>query len=202
MWLTRPNPNTSPFLFKGAPQTLYYDLTAPKFIGDGSSLTNVNAAKVNNHTVNKDVPTDAVFTDTTYSDATQSAAGLMSAADKAKLDGIDVGANKLPDVFTTHNGKTLLVSGGKWVVADGTYISKLNANNLNSGTVPSTRLPIADSTTAGAVKVGARLSISNGVLSADNQLPTVTTSDNGKFLQVVNGEWAAVEYAAAEGVEF
>lgn len=65
-----------------------------------------NASTVNNHTVQSDVPANAVFTDTTYvfntaydetnnkvatmadipGDATQSEAGLMSAADKIKLD--------------------------------------------------------------------------------------------------------------------
>lgn len=45
-----------------------------------------NAATVNNHSVQSDVPANAVFTDTTYSTATQSDAGLMSAADKTKLD--------------------------------------------------------------------------------------------------------------------
>lgn len=44
------------------------------------------------YTVEKSVPANAVFTDTTYSDATQSAAGLMSAADKQKLDGVATGA--------------------------------------------------------------------------------------------------------------
>lgn len=34
-------------------------------------------------------------TDTTYSNATTSAAGLMSASDKSKLDGISTGANKI-----------------------------------------------------------------------------------------------------------
>lgn len=38
------------------------------------------------HKVQSDVPANAKFTDTTYSAATASAAGLMSAADKAKLD--------------------------------------------------------------------------------------------------------------------
>ena len=33
-------------------------------------------------------------------------------------------------------------------------------------------------------------------------LPTVTTSDNGKFLRVVNGVWAAVEIANANGGSF
>lgn len=52
-----------------------------------------NADTVNNHTVNTDVPSSAKFTDTTYSAATQSTNGLMSAADKEKLDGIATGAN-------------------------------------------------------------------------------------------------------------
>ena len=39
----------------------------------------------------KSVPADAKFTDTTYSAATQSASGLMSAADKIKLDGLTPG---------------------------------------------------------------------------------------------------------------
>ena len=40
------------------------------------------------HSLGKDVPADAVFTDHTYSAATQSTAGLMSAADKKRLDNL------------------------------------------------------------------------------------------------------------------
>lgn len=47
---------------------------------------------VNGHTVESDVPANAKFTDTTYDTATQSQSGLMSAADKAKLEGITAGA--------------------------------------------------------------------------------------------------------------
>lgn len=43
---------------------------------------------LNGHSVGKNVPSDAVFTDTTYSVATISANGLMSAADKTKLDAL------------------------------------------------------------------------------------------------------------------
>ena len=43
--------------------------------------------------VEKDVPADAVFTDTTYVAATASAEGLMSAADKAKLDSFSIVSN-------------------------------------------------------------------------------------------------------------
>jgi hypothetical protein len=34
------------------------------------------------------------------------------------------------------------------------------------------------------------------------ELPAVTTSDNGKFLRVVNGAWAAVSISDANGVNF
>lgn len=33
-------------------------------------------------------------------------------------------------------------------------------------------------------------------------LPAVTSSDNGKFLQVVNGAWAAATIPSANGVSF
>ena len=35
-----------------------------------------------------------------------------------------------------------------------------------------------------------------------HEVPVVTTSDNGKFLRVVNGAWAAVAIADANGVKF
>lgn len=55
------------------------------------------------YTLEKSVPSDAKFTDTTYSNATTSAAGLMSAADKTKLDGIGNGTITLVD----SNGNTI-----------------------------------------------------------------------------------------------
>ena len=53
-----------------------------------------NADTVNDHTVESNVPADAVFTDTTYESVTQTEDGLMSAADKKKLDGVEEGATK------------------------------------------------------------------------------------------------------------
>lgn len=37
---------------------------------------------------------------------------------------------------------------------------------------------------------------------ATKELPNVTTADNGKFLRVVSGAWAAVEIANANGGSF
>ena len=62
-----------------------------------------DADTVNGHTVEADVPADAVFTDTTYDAATLTEDGLMSAADKTKLNGIEEGANKTI-VDTAING--------------------------------------------------------------------------------------------------
>lgn len=76
-----------------------------------------NADTVNNHTVKSDVPENAKFTDTTYLNATTAADGLMSAADKAKLDGIDTDANNysLPPASDTVRGgvKTGYSANGK-----------------------------------------------------------------------------------------
>lgn len=44
--------------------------------------------------IGKSVPADAVFTDTTYAPVTSSADGLMTIAQKNKLDGIEAGADK------------------------------------------------------------------------------------------------------------
>lgn len=59
-------------------------------------------------------------------------------------------------------------------------------------------LPTASSSTLGGVKIGSGLSISSSTLSVSNPLPTVTTSNNGQFLRVVNGAWKAVTIKTAE----
>lgn len=67
----------------------------------------------------------ATPTNTTYSDATQSAHGLMSAADKVKLDGVETNANNY--VHPTTSGNKHIPSGGssgqilRWS-ADGTAV--------------------------------------------------------------------------------
>lgn len=72
------------------------DLTTKQYVDDAIDNiiidTPTDARTVNGHTVESNVPADAVFTDTTYTDATTSSAGLMSASDKTKLNGIESGA--------------------------------------------------------------------------------------------------------------
>lgn len=58
--------------------------TKPVYVAANGTATPIS------HSINSDVPANAKFTDTTYSDATQSAHGLMTAADKKKLDEINL----------------------------------------------------------------------------------------------------------------
>jgi len=104
-----------------------------------------------------DINTDS---NTTYSAATQSAAGLMSAADKTKLDGIATGANKY--THPTTAGNKHIPAGGssgqilRWS-ADGTAVwgndnNTTYTNFVKSGSGAKAGLVPAPSTTAGTTK--------------------------------------------------
>ena len=100
-------------------------------------------------------------TDTTYGEATTGSAGLMSAADKTKLDGVETGANaySLPKAAADTLGGIMV----------GNNLSIDPSTGVLSATATSYTLPIADSGTLGGVKInGGNLSIdsSTGVLSA------------------------------------
>lgn len=69
-----------------------YVTTSDSRLSNARPANGGNSSTVNGHTVNADVPSGAKFTDTTYSAATQSANGLMSAADKKKLDSYTTGS--------------------------------------------------------------------------------------------------------------
>lgn len=88
-----------------------------------------DANTVNGHTVNADVPADAQFTDTTYTVATPSTDGLESKEDKAKLDGIEDGANNyiLPVATPTGLGG-VKIGDNLSVTADGTLSAPIYSN--------------------------------------------------------------------------
>lgn len=91
--------------------------TKPVYVAANGAATPIT------HSINSDVPANAKFTDTTYNDATQSVHGLMTAADKKKLDGIDL---------SKYLNSALWVSGAdstaKWVKL-GTLVSSGNFSN-------------------------------------------------------------------------
>jgi hypothetical protein len=77
------------------------------------------------HSINSDVPANAKFTDTTYNDATQSTHGLMTAADKKKLDDLDASR------FMNLNNSAVVIYGAggtaQWYRL-GTLVSSGNFN--------------------------------------------------------------------------
>ncbi len=127
-------------------------------IADGAS----GGIKTSGYTIASSVPANAKFTDTntTYGVATQSANGLLSAADKKKLDGIAAGANAYS--HPTSAGNKHIPSGGssgqilRWS-SDGTAVwgsdnNTTYSNFVKSGTGAKAGLVPAPSTTAGTTK--------------------------------------------------
>ena len=111
MHLTRPDPSKTPFLSKYNAETLYYDLTAPKFIGSGASLTNLNGSNITSGTVDE------------ARIAALSAGKITSGTfDAARIPSLDAGK---------------ITSGT--ISAD--RIPPLNASKITDGTLSSDRLP-------------------------------------------------------------
>ena len=88
-------------------------------------------------------------------------------------------------------------NGSAWSVETGTL-----ANSDDIPTIPeylpnpnALNIKIGDTTTSYDGSAAKTVEIPKGV-------PSVTTADNGKFLRVANGAWAAVEIANANGVSF
>ena len=104
-------------------------------------------------------------------------------------------------VFTALTGPksfiTVEYNGSAWSVTTGTL-----ANSDDIPTIPeylpnpnALNIKIGNTTTSYDGSAAKTVEIPEGV-------PSVTTADNGKFLRVVNGKWAAVEIANANGVSF
>ena len=94
-----------------------------------------NAGTVNGFTIEKSVPSDAVFTDTKYSAATTSSNGLLSSADKQKIDRLNLDTSKNLTVAnaTASYFKTDTKPGGL-ISSDGLrLITRTSAGNVAVG---------------------------------------------------------------------
>ena len=118
-----------------------------------------------------------------YSAASSSAAGLMSAADKTKLDGIEAGATAITvdsaisssstnpvenqAIYTALTGKVDTETGKGLSTNDYTDTEKTKLAGIEAGAT-NYSLPTAAAGTLGGVKVGSNLAIdANGVLSGN-----------------------------------
>lgn len=127
-----------------------------EFVGSNVTITpDATNDKVTFSLTSSNVTTALGYTppqqDTTYSAATQSAAGLMSAADKKKLDGVATGAQ---------------VNVLESVTASGTAPLTLSAGTITNKSIAISGA-IADATTSakGVVKIGDGISVNNGIIS-------------------------------------
>lgn len=125
-------------LSQAAPSTLYYYCTNHSGMGGTVNVGN---------------------TSTTYSNATTSAAGLMSAADKTKLDGVETSA----DVTDTTNVVAALTAGTNiTIAADGTISS--TASGGGGGSTGSALTEQEFTATAGQTV----FTVTGGITNADN----------------------------------
>lgn len=125
-----------------------------------------DAATVNGYTVESNVPANAKFTDTTYNAATTSAAGLMSAADKTKLNGIAAGAEK--NTVYSVAGMT-----GNVVLKDLSTTGWLQGTSYNGSTARTWSINASSANTAGAIVArNANGGFSAGDITATNIFST------------------------------
>lgn len=160
---------------------------------DGQVLVadgNGKKAKSSGYTIKTSVPANAIFTDTTYEEATTSKSGLMSAADKTKLNRID---SSLEGVTADQIGKVkdVKVNGSTVLGTDG--VANITIDDLKAGYVSVSSSSLVDCTVNGtkykAIKVAdtdTELEVYN---SAGNKILTHTVRKDG-YLYICVGTTA------------
>lgn len=119
---------------------------------------------------------------------------------KSKLDGL---ANAINDKAKSPGPKT--IAQLTQTVNDIKTDAPVTSVNGKTGavTLSATDVSAIPSTLTGTVgQVLTKTADGQEWKDAAKELPAVTASDNGKFLRVANGAWAAVEIANANGGSF
>ena len=119
---------------------------------------------------------------------------------KSKLDGL---ANAINDKAKSPGPKT--IAQLTQTVNDIKTDAPVTSVNGKTGdvTLSATDVSAIPSTLTGTVgQVLTKTADGQEWKDAAKELPNVTTADNGKFLRVVNGAWAAVEIPNANGGSF
>ena len=201
MQIDRPSPdNHSPIINKYSAQELYYNLTAPKFIGAlqgnaDTATTATTATKVSAIAGSANADRHVWFSDSAYEvnrnyDDDFKYNPSTNTLTVSNVTGNAATATTATKATQDESGNNIKASYGASLDISGTTLSLKNKNGtaLNSVTIPS-ELPAVTSTDNGKV-----LQVSSGAWAAQTmptELPSVTSSDNGKVLTVVSGAWAA-----------
>lgn len=184
-------------------------------IGDNITINEQGKISITGSNVTSALGYTPPESDTTYDEATIATSGLMSADDKAKLDGIDSGA-KVITIDTTLSStsenpvqnkvinakfaqKVDAVIGKGLSTNDFTTEQKNKLDGLNNYT-----LPEATKEAIGGVKVGEGINVNNGEISTSAETLSVYTKADvdaliGQLLADDSGE--VVAYSSGEGIE-
>lgn len=196
MHLNRPNSSGMPFLSKYNAETLYYDLTAPKFIGSGESLTNLNGSSITSGTVAESriatLPATKITSGTFDAaripnlDAGKITSGTLSAdripsLNASKITDGTLSADRLPTSGVTAgsygpNGNQSPTQGGTFSVPSITADAKGRVTSASTKTVT---LPTYSTATSSA----------NGLMSATDKskLDSMTTVPIASGLNMTEG---------------
>lgn len=125
-----------------------------------------------------------------------------------QLNASDVGA--LPDTTIIPSKTSQLTNDSGFITIDDVPDAPVSSVNGKTGAVALTKNDIGLGNVDNVKQYSATnpppypVTSVNGHTGAVtvHEVPAVTTSDNGKFLRVVNGAWAAVEIANANGGSF
>ena len=144
------------------------------------------------YTIAKSVPSDAKFTDTTYSAASTTTAGLMSASDKIKLNGIATGAevNVQSNWNQTDSSADDYIKNKPTIPATNVIPATTTGDKLLVSTTTSGTAKWSNWSSAGFLKTNA-----SGVISVDTN-SYLTTSGTAADSSKLNGQ-AASYYQAA-----
>lgn len=124
--------------------------------------------------------------DTTYSAATQSSAGLMSAADKTKLDEITANANKITVDSALSSTSTNPVQNKAINTALGNKVDKVSGKGLSTNDFTSTYKTKLDGIAEGANNY-ALPTANNSTLGGVKTTSTVTSTSGLTACPIING---------------
>lgn len=138
-----------------------------------------------------------------YRDLLEKEAELKQYTDEKVEEAIE-----LPEVTSADNGDLLAADDGSWVKSD-KLKTIMNAGIEEVGKIPmvgatgewsltdypSNELPSVTSADNG--KVAGVVDGNWDIMDVPTELPTVTSADNGSVLKVVNGQWAVGQVASS-----
>ena len=132
-------------------------------------------------------------TNTTYNAATQSAAGLMSANDKKKLDGIAANANNYTYTLPNASSSTLggVKVGSNITVSSGTIsLTKANVTAALGYTPPTSDTNTTYSAGTGIILSGTTFSLNSGYYATSKNSGLMSAADKAKLDGIAAGATA------------